>query len=62
MDDHCGNVVGKIHSLNLNQEFPLSPMNDKPEFQSSTRIVSLKRESLRTLRLKERAEIQGNEQ
>ena len=37
-------------------------MNDKPEFQSSTQIVSLKRESLRTWRLKERAEIQGNEQ
>ena len=44
MDDHCGNVLGKIHSPDLNQEYPLSPMNNKPEFQLSTQIVSLKRE------------------
>ena len=34
-------------------------MNNKPEFQPSTWIVSLKRQSLRSLRLKERAEIQA---
>lgn len=62
MDDQHGNVVGKIHSLDLNKEFPLSPMNNKPEFQPSTQLVSLKRESLRSLRLnKERAEIQAYE-
>ena len=60
MDNQCGNVVGKIHSLDLNKEFPLSSMNNKPEFQPSTQLVSFKRESLRSLRLnKERAEIQG---
>lgn len=26
MGNQCGNVVGKIHSLDLNKEFPLSPM------------------------------------
>ena len=62
MDNQCGNVVGKIHSLDLNKEFPLSPMNNKPKFQPSTQLVSFKRESLRSLRLnKERAEIQAYE-
>lgn len=61
MDNHCENAVGKIPSPDLSQEFRLSPMNDKPEPEPSTRIVSLKRESLRGLRLKERAEIQANE-
>ena len=64
MDNQCGNFVGKIQFPELNKEFPLlnSPMNNNPELiQPSTWIVSLKRESLRSVRLKERAEIQAYE-
>ena len=63
MDNQCGNFAGKIQFPDLNKEFPLySPMNNKPELiQTSTWIVSLKRESLRSVRLKDRAEIQAYE-
>ena len=63
MDNQCGNFEGKIQFPDLNKEFSLySTTINKPELiQTSTWIVSLKREYLRSLQLKERAEIQADE-
>jgi len=67
MDNQCANEDSKW-TINVEMLWAksilwtLTPMSNEPEFQLSTYyFVSLKRESLRSVRLKEMAEIQADE-